>query len=258
LSDPDSRFQTGFLQRAGALHLTFRNNAYVVPPGRNFPLLYNITGTDTLTFDHNAYNLGSGTMLARQYNGVFPGTLTFAQWQALGQDCTNSTLNANLLLQNDVPQSGSPLFNAGLDLGAGPDFTGTSYTHRNTIGAYEGSAAYLAPQSITGFPPLSSGVTGTSVNLPATTSAGLAITYSVVSGPGQIVGTTLTFTGTGTVTLKATQAGNGSNAPLSQIETVTVTNAPPASVDTPTLPPAALLLLGAMLAFAATRQLRTA
>jgi hypothetical protein len=255
--DSSSYFQQAFLQRIGALNLTFRNNAYIVPTGENFPLLYNITGSDVLTFDHNAYNLGSGTTLARQYNGASTGSLTFAQWQALGQDCSNSTLNANLLLQNDAPQSGSPLFNAGLDLGAGPDVTGTTYAHRDTIGAYEGSASYRAPQSLTNFPPLGSGAPGTSVNLPATTSAGLAVIYSVLSGPAQIVGTRLTFTGTGTVTLMATQAGNGSNAPLSEIETLAVSVAS-STVDTPTLPPAALALLGVLLAFAATRQLRAA
>jgi hypothetical protein len=55
----------------------------------------------------------------------------------------------------------------------------------------------------------------------------------------------------------ATQAGNGSNAPLSEIETLAVSVAS-STVDTPTLPPAALALLGVLLAFAATRQLRAA
>jgi hypothetical protein len=249
--DSSTYFHQGFLQRAGALNLTFRNNAYVVLPGENFPLLYNITSGDVLNFDHNAYNLGAGTTLVRQYNGT--GSLTFAQWQALGLDSINSTLNANLLLQNDVPQSDSPLFNAGVDLGAGPDVTGTNYAHRDTIGAYEGSAGYLAPQSISGVTTALTAVQSQSANLPATTTAGLAITYTVVSGPGKLTGNALTFTGTGTVVITATQAGDGSNAPLSETITITV-NA--ASVDTPTLPPAALLLLGGLLAFAATRQLR--
>jgi hypothetical protein len=255
LTGPSSFFTQAFIQRIGALNLTFRNNAYVVPSSENFPLLYGATSTDTLTFDHNAYNLGGGTTLVRNFNGVSTGSLTLPQWQALGQDCINSSLNANLRLQSDVPQAGSPLFNAGVDLGAGPDFTRASFAHRDTIGAYEGSAAFLAPQTISGLPTVLFANPGTSVTLPATTNAGLAVTYSVLSGPGQITGTKLSFTGVGTVTLMATQAGNGSNAPLSEIETVNVTIP---VTDTPTLPSWALALLGVGLAFVATRSVRTA
>jgi hypothetical protein len=249
--DSSSYFQQGMLQRAGALNLTFRNNAYVVPSGENLPLLYGAAQTDTLTFDHNAYNLGGGTTLARDYGD--PGaSLTFAQWQALGEDCANSTLNANLLLQGDVPQSGSPLFNAGVDLGAGPDVTGTVYPHRDTIGAYEGSAAYLAPQTIASFPPLLTTAENAPVSLPDTTSAGLAITYTLVSGPAQLDGTTLNFTGTGTVVITATQAGDSGDAPLSETENITVT-AP--LTDTPTLPVWGLILLAGMLVALAGRSL---
>ena len=242
--DSGSFFQQGIIQRTGLLNLTFQNNAYVVPAGESLPLLYGATSSDTLTFDHNAYNLGAGTILARAYAGEVVSDLTFAQWQALGEDCTNSTVNASLLLQADVPQSGSPLFNAGLDLGSTADFTGTVYPHRNTIGAYEGTSAYLAPQSITGFPPLLAPVGTAPVSLPATTSAGLAITYTVVSGPAQISGHILTLTGAGAVTLRATQAGNGTYAPLTATETLSPTSA---VTDTPTLPSWGLALLAALL-----------
>lgn len=251
--DSSTYFPLAYIQRTSALNLTFRNNAYVVPTGENFPLLDGPTNEDGMTFDHNAYNLGSGTALVRGYNGYSTATLTFAQWQALGQDCVNSTLNANLLLQNDVPQSGSPLFNAGIDLGSGPDITGTVYTHRNTIGAYEGSTTYRAPQSISGFPPILTTTNSTQLALPAKTSAGLAITYTVVSGPARISGTTLIFTGDGPVVIRATQAGNGSNAPLTAIETVIVTQP---AYDTPAMPSWTLALMGAALAFAAARSLR--
>ena len=250
-------FRQGMIWRTGPLNLTFRNNAYVVPAGQNFPLLYGALSSDTLTFDHNAYDLGGGTTLVSNY-GSSGASLTLPQWQALGEDCINSTLNANLLLQNDAPQSGSPLFNAGVDLGAEPDVTGASYPHRNTIGAYEGSAAYLAPQSINGLTPLASASLGAPETLPSTTNAGLAVSYSVLSGPAQVSGSTLSFTGTGTVTLMATQAGNSGNAALEEIETITVSNAPPPVTDTPTLPAWALALLGVGLALVATRSRRLA
>jgi len=253
-----SYFQQGYIVRDAAINLTFRNNAYVVPSGENFPLLYNVTSTDTLTFDHNAYNLGSGTTLVRDYNSAATGSLTFAQWQALGEDSINSTLNANLLLQNDVPQSGSPLFNAGVDLGAGPDVTGTDYSHRDTIGACEGTGTFLTPQSINGFSPAFTVAPNTSTTLPTTTSAGLAISYTLVSGPATLSGDTLKFSSTGTVVLSATQAGNSSNASISELFTITVaTPVLSGAQDSPTLPPWALVLLGVVLAFAATRTLRT-
>jgi hypothetical protein len=253
-----SYFQQAIIQRTGLLNLTFRNNAYIVPAGQNMPLLYDATASDTLTFDHNAYNLGAGTILARAYNGSASSNLTFSQWQALGRDCSNSTLNSNLLLQNDIPQSGSPLINAGADLGSMADDTGVIYAHRNTIGAYQGNSPYLAPQTISGFPPLQTLSTGSPVSFPTVTASGLAITYAVVSGPARISGNILTFTGTGTVVLTASQPGNGLNAPLFDTETITVT--PPAAyvVDTPAMPVWALALLASLLALAAARFLRTA
>ena len=62
--DSASYFQQGIIQRTGLLGSYFLgNNAYLVPSGENFPLLYNASNSDTLVFDHNAYNLGGGTIL---------------------------------------------------------------------------------------------------------------------------------------------------------------------------------------------------
>jgi hypothetical protein len=43
----------------------------------------------------------------------------------------------------------------------------------------------------------------------ATASSGLAVTFSILSGPATISGNTVTITNTGTVTVRASQAGNG-------------------------------------------------
>jgi len=252
-----SYFQQGTIQRLRPLNLTFRNNAYLVPSGENFPLLYNASNSDTLVFDHNAYNLGGGTILARAYTVLSTSSdLTFTQWQSFGKDCINSSLNANLLLQNDIPQSGSPLINAGADLGSMADITGTVFPHRNTVGAYESAAAYLAPQSIPGFPPLQSeAFGGTPIKLPATTSSGLTITYRLISGPATLSGNVLTLTGIGTVVLTASQAGNGTYAPFSATEIMSVITPGGPATDTPAMPVWGLLILGILLAFAATRSL---
>jgi hypothetical protein len=247
--DSPDYFLQGVIQRTGPLNLTFRNNVYLVPSGEDLPLLYNASSTDTLVFDHNAYNLGAGTTIARSFNNPGPTDLTFAAWQAAGLDCINSTLNANLQLQNDIPQTGSLLLNGGADLGSMADVTGTLYAHRDTIGAYQGSAAFHTPQSIASFPPLQNLSTGTTT-LPATTDAGATITYTVVSGPAHVSGDTLIITGPGTIVLSATQAGTSSTAPFSELVTITA-NRP--AIDTPTLPSWALWTLGLLLVASALR-----
>jgi hypothetical protein len=107
------------------------------------------------------------------------------------------------------------LANAGIDLGSLMDYTGTTYAHRNTIGAYQGSAAYRAQQSLSTVAPLATENSDSIVHLPSTTDQGLPVTYTIVSGPAQLNGNTLTFTGVGTVTLSATQPGSSADASLS-------------------------------------------
>jgi len=58
--------------------------------------------------------------------------------------------------------------------------------------------------------------------LTATASSGLAVTFEVVSGPATISGSTLTITGVGSVTVRATQAGNSDYNPVSGEQTFTV------------------------------------
>ena len=49
---------------------------------------------------------------------------------------------------------------------------------------------------------------GTPLTLNATASSGLPVSYVVTAGPATVSGSTLTFTGTGSVTVQASQAGN--------------------------------------------------
>lgn len=64
------------------------------------------------------------------------------------------------------------------------------------------------PQTITFDPPTSRILGEGPVMLGATASSGLAVSYAVVSGPGSIDGDELSFTGSGSVLVEATQAGN--------------------------------------------------
>ncbi len=78
------------------------------------------------------------------------------------------------------------------------------------------------PQTIT-FPALATpAYDATSVTLTASSTSGLPITYTVLSGPASVTGTTLTYTGLGTITLQAAQAGNAAYAAAPPV-TATVT-----------------------------------
>jgi hypothetical protein len=63
------------------------------------------------------------------------------------------------------------------------------------------------------------------VSISATSSAGLLVTYSVVSGPGSLAGNQLSLTGAGEVVIQASQAGNDLYQAASVAQTVTVAKA---------------------------------
>ncbi|NJN42959.1 MAG: T9SS type A sorting domain-containing protein, partial [Flammeovirgaceae bacterium] len=57
-----------------------------------------------------------------------------------------------------------------------------------------------------------------SMTLSASASSGLAVAFEIVSGPASVTGTELSFTGMGTIIVKATQAGNDSFLAASAVE----------------------------------------
>jgi hypothetical protein len=62
------------------------------------------------------------------------------------------------------------------------------------------------------------------ITLSATASSGLAVSFSVLSGPGTVSGSTLTITGAGTVVVAANQAGNADYAAAAQVTQSVVVN----------------------------------
>jgi hypothetical protein len=72
--------------------------------------------------------------------------------------------------------------------------------------------AALQSQSITFTPPSLATYPGPPLQLSASATSGLPVTISVNSGPAVLSGTTLTFTGSGTVTLQASQNGGTSGS----------------------------------------------
>jgi hypothetical protein len=84
----------------------------------------------------------------------------------------------------------------------------------------------LTPQTITFTPPTSPVVFGISpITLNATGGgSGNPVIFSVLSGPGSILGNTLTITGAGTIVVAANQAGNASYAAAAQVTHSIVVN----------------------------------
>jgi hypothetical protein len=69
-----------------------------------------------------------------------------------------------------------------------------------------------------------------------TASSGLTVALAVTSGPATVSGNTVTVTGTGTVTLQATQAGNGTYASAPAISRTFVVSACPQSITFASIP----------------------
>ncbi len=72
------------------------------------------------------------------------------------------------------------------------------------------------------------------IPLSATASSGLGVTFSIVSGPGTISGSSLTLTGVGAVVIAANQAGNANVSAATQVTQSVVVN-PIGTVATPVL-----------------------
>ena len=72
------------------------------------------------------------------------------------------------------------------------------------------------------FTPIEAQTAADRVHLSATTTSGGVVTYEVLSGPGVLHEDVLSFTGTGTVEVRAMQAGNVLWLPVSAIQTVEV------------------------------------
>jgi sugar lactone lactonase YvrE len=76
---------------------------------------------------------------------------------------------------------------------------------------------------------------GASINLGATASSGLQVSYTV-TGPATINGSTLTTTGTGTISITATQAGNAVYAAASPVQHSIVVNTATLTVSASGMP----------------------
>jgi hypothetical protein len=109
-----------------------------------------------------------------------------------------------------TPNSGN-IVNQWLLDGASVQTGGTTYTLSNIQTNHTVQVTFTATlnQTIT-FGALANKIYGAApFTVSATASSGLAVSFSILAGPATISGSTVTITGAGTVTVRASQAGNG-------------------------------------------------
>jgi hypothetical protein len=100
---------------------------------------------------------------------------------------------------------------------AAGNYTAGTQTATVTVAKESQTITFAAPIS-----PVTYGVAP--ITLSASSTSGLAVTFSVVSGPGTVSGSTLTITGVGTVVVAANQAGNTNYASATQVTQSIVVN----------------------------------
>lgn len=129
-------------------------------------------------------------------------TITFRGWdQTSGTASTNSTRG---------------LADASVDGGTTAFSTGTAQATM-TVTAVDDPPPPTQSQTIT-FGALADAVVGQAVTLSASANSGLPVTFSILSGPATWSGSTLTCTGIGVVTVRATQSGNSLYDPAPAVE----------------------------------------
>jgi RHS repeat-associated protein len=109
-------------------------------------------------------------------------------------------------------------------------------SNHNAVSASTTFTISKASQSITFSAPSSPVYDGTPpISLSASASSGLGVTFSVLSGPGSVSGSTLTIADPGTVEVAANQAGNGDYSAAAQVTQSVVVNPAPKDSGTITL-----------------------
>jgi alpha-tubulin suppressor-like RCC1 family protein len=184
--------------------------------------------------------------------GGYPVTITGTNLGS-GLDITNVTLCGVSAASITSQSSTQVVVVAGVGTGGLGDVRVFSTSYGQTVKS--NAFTYLKnDQTISGFLPTNGSdfVQTDTVGLSATASSGLAVTFTTNGGPATINGTNLTFTSTGTVSIVASQAGNGTyNAAPNVTNTFTVTAASSSPVIT-AQPVSAVVTTGSVVSLSVT------
>jgi len=188
--------------------------------------------TTTATLDNGAFLLslapGTSYTMSASSNGRTMSkqvTVSAGKVTAVNFDLTAPAIDGACGSSNGQTLSSSPVADLCGD-GSLPPVTGTgpwSWTCAGTNGGASAScsASKFLSQTISFAPAASKTYGDQATTLSATASSGLPVTFSLVSGPGSLSGTsnaTLAITGAGTVVLRASQAGSGSYAAAPDVQ----------------------------------------
>ena len=205
-----------------------RANRYIVESslnGTNWSMLADASGADRNGWDDWAVEASPVRYL--RFTGLSNSTnraVCIAEWEVVGAPYRAPaavTLGDLTQVYDGLPRVATATTDpAGLAVeitydggSAAPTAAGSYAVTAAVVEAhYQGSAAGTlvvakADQTID-FPEIGDQVKTNGLALAATASSGLTVNFAVASGPAAIVGTTLTFTGTGAVTIAASQAGD--------------------------------------------------
>jgi hypothetical protein len=192
-------------------------------------------GAVTLRFDQTITRTAAGvTVISRLAR---PGSGGAADTVYSSSTFTDTSPNNNGV-SNGSSQTlpADPVYHPRYD-SVGLVFSGAYLNSTNTSSAQFAGVAVTytpgtdaTPQSISFAPPADRPFDPSPIALTATASSGLPITFEVVSGPATLSGSTLTLTGAGDITLRATQQGDDAYLPAPAVaQTFTVSKAPAAS-----------------------------
>lgn len=219
-------------ESAATLPVTYA--ATNLPPGLTFTAPATISGTPTVGGSYHA------TITATNSVGTRTSHLTFLIGKIGGTNVT-VTISAPPAVYDGKPHgatattspAGLPViitYNERMEAPTAPGtYTVEARINDSLYDAYARATLVIAkaPQMLTTEATTREGKLGTPIALEPKSSSGLAITYEVVSGPATITGTTLTFTGAGTVVVRAVQPGDGFYEATEVLFTFNVTAAQP-------------------------------
>jgi uncharacterized repeat protein (TIGR02543 family) len=159
----------------------------------------------TIAVNQAVLNVGVNGAPSRIYGQANP-TFTYTIGPFVNGDTqATATTGVPTLTTTAVPKS--PAGPYAIAVGQGT-LVAANYTFNLVNGSLTVNAG--AAQSIL-FPALANFTHGTSVSLVAVATSGLPVTFTVNSGPASIAGNVLTITGTGQVSITASQAGNATS-----------------------------------------------